>query len=281
MQLDFFGYAFGLAGSDNSTSFGPEHIKNSEFALTLSQKHNWQEIIKAEALNCNFAALESSLAKLQEALHKSSNKFCVFGGDHTSAVASVQAAKKKHKNLKLIWVDAHMDLHNYESSHSKNIHGMSLGILLGQSDSKIKSLHNPELTIKPNDICIFGARSFEPEEQELAKKLDLNITYMSEIHERGLEVCWQEVFKKIQLSDEDKLMFSIDLDAFDPSDAPAVTVPEPNGINAIEFCQALTNSKNTWQKNFIGNEIVEFSPKNDIEQKTEKLIFELLKAIYN
>lgn len=279
MIVEFYGYGFGIAGPDTSTESGPETIKNSSIMQELSFQHKWNEILKPRHELDKISALEDYNRRFMAQFANCHNKFCVFGGDHTSAISTVQATQLKHENIKLIWVDAHMDLHNLASSHSKNMHGMSLAVLLGESDAGLKKLEHIQ-NIKAHDICLFGSRSFESEEQARLNKLGVNVIYMNEITANGLEQSWLKAIEKVNLKQSDKLVLSIDLDAFDPMFAPAVTVPENNGINAENFIQTLKLSKNKWNKQFIGSEIVEFSPKNDISKTTEHLIRDLLNALY-
>jgi len=51
---------------------------------------------------------------------------------------------------------------------------------------------------------------------------------------------------------------TVDMDVFDPSIAPDTGLPEPSGWNFDEFCKNLNLLKN---KNLMGADIVEFSPK--------------------
>ncbi len=280
MVIDFFGYAFGMAGSDNSTALGPKTIKKSLATEKLKFKFRWNEIIDAKTNDAGFEPLKDYCQNFTKQIHSSNQKFCVFGGDHTSAIASVQAAQIQHGRVKLIWVDAHMDMHNLASSHSKNIHGMSLAVLLGHGDSYLKQLKQTSSYLQASDVCIFGVRSYEPEEKQLLEKLGVNIIYMQEISDNGLEKSLAKAFKLISISQDDKLMLSIDLDAFDPEFAPAVTVPEANGLDPDKFCAALESLKSTWQAQNIGCEIVEFSPKHDVQQKTEHLITKLLNSLF-
>jgi arginase len=57
----------------------------------------------------------------------------VVGGCHTQAIGSVSAASEAFKNLKVVWIDAHLDANTPQDSMSGNYHGMPLGILSGNS----------------------------------------------------------------------------------------------------------------------------------------------------
>lgn len=281
-MVNFFCYAYGMSGTDNSTAEGPEIIKKSTDAAKLDFEHRWHNICQPELTNHHdkIKDLSTYSQKFIQQMIDNSGKFCVFGGDHTSAIATIQAAQKLHGRIKILYVDAHMDLHNLETSHSQNIHGMSLAVLLGKADGKLKELKQISENINPSDICLFGVRSYEIEEKQLLEKLGINILYMDDIKAQGIEKSWQQAISSLNLTEGDNLVLSIDLDAFDPKEAPAVTVPEPNGLMPSDFLNCLQKTKTHWQPFVIGCEIVEFSPTNDQLKKTEKLIIEILNCLY-
>lgn len=71
---------------------------------------------------------------------------------------------------------------------------------------------------------------------------------------------------------------SIDIDALDPTDAPAVGTPEPNGISAQALCEALSLVKE--DSKLLGLEITEFNPHHNQAHKTEQWVAELITSVY-
>jgi arginase family enzyme len=53
----------------------------------------------------------------------------VMNGDHSQAVGSISAAKQTFLDAKVLWIDAHSDIHSITSSESKNMHGMPVSFL--------------------------------------------------------------------------------------------------------------------------------------------------------
>ncbi len=95
------------------------------------------------------------------------------GGDHSIAAATIPAIRKKHNNLKIIWVDAHPDAADpgQKTPHilnSQNYHGMPLGHLMGVSSaidlngdfSFIKT--SPSINF--SDVVLIGIRDIDPDE---------------------------------------------------------------------------------------------------------------------
>ena len=71
---------------------------------------------------------------------------------------------------------------------------------------------------------------------------------------------------------------TIDLDAFDPLDAPGVGCRESGGIRAAEFIPVI--EKLHQQAGFVGLEIAEYNPIVDQQAKTAQLIPALIEAVY-
>ena len=68
--------------------------------------------------------------ELYQTCHKL-NKPLLLGGDHSISSSSVLASLQKFKDLNVIWVDAHPDIHTYSSTASGNTHGTPLSICCG------------------------------------------------------------------------------------------------------------------------------------------------------
>jgi arginase len=71
---------------------------------------------------------------------------------------------------------------------------------------------------------------------------------------------------------------SIDLDAIDPKEAPAVGSPVPGGITKGELVAVLRQLRG--EPRLIGLEIAEYNPALDKEYLTAQLIGELLMSVF-
>jgi len=58
----------------------------------------------------------------------------VIGGDHSLAMGTWSGVNNAGRNFGLLWIDAHMDAHTYETTISNNPHGMPVAVLLGSGD---------------------------------------------------------------------------------------------------------------------------------------------------
>lgn len=280
-QIELIGYACGIGAGIHETSQGPNALKTSAFLKDLQDSLHWQATLTPksgleglEALD-NIAELTTELAQITATLVAEQKFFLTIGGDHTSAIGtwSGVAAATTPLSLGLLWIDAHMDSHTDKTTPSGNIHGMPLAALLGQGNKALTHILMTTPKLLPANVCIVGARSFEPEEQKLLESLKVRIFYMDEVNERGLDAVLKEAHHIIS----DNTAFygiSLDLDAIDPDEAPGVGTPEKNGIHKTALLEGLDQFVNDVK--MIGAEIVEFNPTRDIDQRTEKLIVELL-----
>jgi arginase len=205
-------------------------------------------------------------------------RFLVVGGDHSCAIGTwsgVADALRPSGALGLIWIDAHMDMHVPETSHSGAINGMPVAALLGHGASQLTSIARSGAAIDPRHLCLIGARSFEPEEVEFAQRHGVRVIDMPEVKRRGLKAVLAEAHA-IATRGTAGYGVSLDLDAFDPAEAPAVGTPAPGGIRAADFLapwRALTRAQAC-----VGIEIVEYNPGRDRAGCTAQLMRDLVLA---
>jgi arginase len=206
------------------------------------------------------------------------NRFLVVGGDHSCAVGTwsgVADALRPSGALGLIWIDAHMDMHVPETSHSGAINGMPVAALLGYGAPPLTSVAHSGAAIDPRHLCLIGARSFEPEEVAFAQRHGVRVIDMPEVQRRGIKAVLAEAHA-IAARGTAGYGVSLDLDAFDPVEAPGVGTPAPDGILAADFLAP-------WSELFkdpacVGIEIVEYNPAHDRDGRTARLMKDLVMA---
>jgi arginase len=284
--IHLLGYACGVASADPGTAEGPLVLQNSAYLAELSQRFDlrWEPLVKSlkghtETKLTATAAACSDLAKLTARVVREGLFFNVFGGDHSSAIGTwsgVANAKRDEGDIGLIWVDAHMDSHVPETSSTGNIHGMPVACLLGYGSKSLTEIMDSQPKLKPENLCLIGIRSYEPGEAALLKKLNVKVFFMDDINSRGLNAIMAEAIA-IVTKNTIGYGISIDIDSMDPEDAPGTGVAEANGIRADDLCAALTLLQN--DARLLGAEIVEFDPRRDRDQITEKLIPRIMEAI--
>ncbi len=286
-NLNLYGFASGVAANNTDCGLGPLYLYyHPEIFKDLPFTTEWKDLLMATSDHKGLEVLEelleisTLLAEDTSTAVKNHEHFCVLAGDHSSAIGTwsgVSHALQGADNLGLLWVDAHMDTHTPKTSPTQNIHGMPIAHLLGYGIPELYSILNKNPKIRPENLCLVGMRSFEEGEAELLKNLKVKIFMMDEIARRGIEVVMHEAIEYLQKRTP-KFGMTIDLDAFDPNDAPGVGCREPGGIDATQFLQTVRGiSQNP---KFIGLEITEYNPLLDIKAKTAYLIRDIIKAIF-
>ncbi|WP_051908561.1 arginase [Candidatus Odyssella acanthamoebae] len=195
----------------------------------------------------------------------------VLGGDHSIAIGTWSAMHQHYqKDFGLIWIDAHLDSHTPETSPSQARHGMPLAALIGQGDCELTSIGSAEPKLKPENLVIIGARSFEEGEQVLLEQLGVRVMYMDEVRQRGFRACFEEAVTMLTKNGQ-HFGISFDVDAFDPLIAPGTGAAEPNGLLETDVLFAMEGIFDHDQ--LLGFELVEFNPTLDIQDKTLNLIW--------
>lgn len=287
-SLALLGLASCWGAQNRHCDLGPLRLQQMHIEKTLQKAGvdaYWSNIIHASTSQTNdiYDMIAETCERLCNAVcehSRTKQAFTVYGGDHSCAIATwsgVWKARHHEGDIGLIWIDAHMDSHTPESSHSGAIHGMPLATLLGYGDKRLCQVGGASTKLKPENVCLIGVRSFENEEAALLKKLGVRIYHIDECKEKGLHQVIPEAVKLVSANTVG-YGISIDLDAVDPNDAPGVGSPEKGGLDAQELKAVLKNLPR--EKPLLGLEIAELNPSRDIDDKTANLAKEITKICY-
>jgi len=152
---------------------------------------------------------------------------------------------------------------------------MPLAVLLGHGPQALVDIAGSEPALRPQDVCVIGARDLDLGEVALVRELKIGVYPMSELDRRGTAVCVAEAMDRV-LADTDGVHLSFDLDGIDPQDAPGVGTPVPGGLTIREshlICEAAS-----WTRKLVGMEMVELNPTLDIRNKTGELAVWLIQS---
>ena len=183
----------------------------------------------------------------------------VLGGDHAIAVGSWRGlGRRSGRAPGLVWIDAHLDAHTPDTTHSGNVHGMPLAALLGEGDPTLAAIDGPPLD--PARVCVLGARAWEPEERHRLDRLGVRVIDIHEVRQRGLAACFAEAVD-IAAGGSAGFGLSLDLDALEPRALPAVSCPEAGGLDPWQLADALLMLRA--REDFVALEITEYRPDLD------------------
>ena len=286
-SLCLIGAACGLGAPGARCAEGPALLRARLASSTsLRRAFVWRAMLRASAKPNGDGFPPPGLVPFCRRLAKpvrecvaSGTRFIVLGGDHSCAIGTWNGARaglSRRGPLGLVWIDAHMDAHTPRTSPSGRVHGMPLACLLGFGDPALARLGaRNEPCLLPQHVCLIGVRSFEPDEQVLLARLDVRVYLMDEVRRRGLAAVMAEAVGRVQLG-TGGFGVTLDLDAVDPCEAPAVVTPAPNGIGSDELLSSLRAAAAS--PRFLGMEIAEFNPPMDSDERTAELVEKLVET---
>lgn len=161
------------------------------------------------------------------------------GGDCACDVAVIDYLRRRHHDLTVIWVDAHLDANTATTSPSGNFHGMPVAALMGSAPVELQAMLGPPLS----------ASRFAYVSAEVGDEGDWAFQ-----REKGLT--WLETG---QLPDG-PIHIHFDLDALNPAEFPHLAYPE--GRLSLEAGLAVVRAA-AGSGRLVGLTITEFAPADE------------------
>jgi len=158
----------------------------------------------------------------------------ILGGEHSLSAPPIAAAHGFFPDLTVVHIDAHGDLRDqYEGSK------------LSHASIERRVI---EMGIPLTEI---GIRSFSPEEADFMKtRPDVAIVWGHQLARGEAVIPWQRLSQHTYLT--------IDLDAIDPAEMPAVGTPEPGGLHWYQLLEMLREIFR--RTTVVGMDVVELCP---------------------
>ncbi len=197
----------------------------------------------------------------------------VLGGDHSIALGSITGVTRVHKDIGLLWIDAHGDFNTEETTPSGNIHGMILAALAGLGNSRLTSIGGWAPKLNTQTIVIVGARDLDTGERELLRTHGVHVFTMPDLDQRGMSDVMREALA-IAGQANDGIHLSLDMDALDPTYAPGVGTPVRGGLTYREAHLAMELIADS--DRLVAMDVVEVNPILDRENATALLAVELV-----
>jgi len=182
----------------------------------------------------------------------------LLGGEHSVTLGAVRA----FKDATVVSFDAHFDLRDEYLSNK-----LSHACVMRRSSEEVG----------PGNVIIIGARATYADEVDFVKKK--GIRYLSSLDIIRSDPQSAAAWAKQSLRGAKKVYVSIDIDVLDPSCAPGVGNPEPEGIGTtalLDIIDAVVDDR------VVGFDVVEVSPPYDngsTAAVASKLVFEICSMI--
>jgi len=201
-----------------------------------------------------------------------------LGGDHSMSAGTIsgvaQAARAKGHPLFVLWLDAHPDLNDLDTSTSGNLHGTPMAYLTGQPGCEA---YPPlPVALDPENICMMGLRSVDLPEVDRIRALRIDVHDMRALDETGVMAPLRAFLAKVEAAGG-MLHVSFDVDFLDPGIAPAVGTTVPGGATFREahlIMEALADSGLV-----TSLDLVELNPFLDERGRTASLLCDLTASL--
>lgn len=179
------------------------------------------------------AALEATGEAVREVLRRGQVPL-TLGGEHSLSAPVIAAMHEQYPDLTVVHIDAHGDLRDeYEGTPLSH----------ASIERRVVDMGIPLLEI--------GIRSFSPEEAEFMKtKPDVAIVWAYQMAKGTAAIPWELLGKHTYVT--------IDLDAFDPGEMPAVGTPEPGGLSWYQVLDLFREI--CLRTKIVGMDVVELCP---------------------
>ncbi len=157
-----------------------------------------------------------------------------LGGEHSLSAPPIAAVRDFYPDLTVVHIDAHGDLRNeYEGTPLSH----------ASIERRVVDMGIPLLEV--------GIRSFSPEEAEFMKtKPNVAIVWGYQLAKGTANIPWERLSKHTYVT--------IDLDAIDPSEMPAVGTPEPGGLHWYQLLDLFHDICR--RTTIVGMDVVELCP---------------------
>lgn len=177
------------------------------------------------------------LSEAVRAVKEDGHTAVILGGDHSLAIGSIHGHLAAVGELSIVWVDAHADINTPLTSYTGNIHGQPVSYLLHELHSKIPVLPNfswLKPCVSARDVVYIGLRDVDPAEHYILKMLGVKMFSMSEVDQFGVARVMEETCDYLCARGKKPIHLSYDIDAIDPSVAPATGTPVVGGLTYRE-----------------------------------------------
>ena len=179
------------------------------------------------------AALKATGEAVREVLQRGQLPL-ILGGEHSLSAPPIGVVREFYPDLTVVHIDAHGDLRDeYEGTPLSH----------ASIERRVVDMGIP--------LTEIGIRSFSPEEAEFMKtKPDVAVVWAYQMAKGRARIPWERLSEHTYLT--------IDLDAIDPSEMPAVGTPEPGGLHWYELLDLVRELFR--HTTVVGMDVVELCP---------------------
>lgn len=216
----------------------------------------------------------------------------VIGGDHSMSIGSINAALEKFgDDLVVLWIDAHADVNSPKTSPSGNLHGCSLGAVVGREgadsrDNRIAWKRIQEEVcdskfLSADRLAWIGLREVDPGEAEfIVAHPGCFFQTMQDIDHDGISGAGDAFESWLATKPGAKLWISFDVDVMDPILAPGTGTIVRGGLTYRESHYLAERLCEIAGDRIVGLDVVEVNPLKDRENSTARIAVEWVASLF-
>ncbi|KAJ3043832.1 Arginase, catabolizes arginine to ornithine and urea, partial [Rhizophlyctis rosea] len=190
------------------------------------------------------SAVTQSVSKSVREICERGHLALTLGGDHSLAMGTISGSTSVYENVGVIWVDAHADINTPETTPSGNLHGCPVSFLMGLPSTSVPPFNTWLKPCLPTSRIVFiGLRDVDAGEKKLLKQHNIKAYSMSDVDKHGIGNIMEMALD--YLGRECPLHLSFDVDALDPTVAPATGTPVRGGLTFREghyICESVAET---------------------------------------
>jgi len=288
--IDIIGVQMDLGALKRGVSMGPLAIRHAELCEKLTGMGlSWRD--KGDIIPINGGASTNQLKNYEQIAEANGRLYAqccesleegafpvILGGDHSVAGGSVPAVAKTCSDAGLdaglIWIDAHGDFNDDQSTNSGNMHGMPFSAVCGRGPDKIAP--HAESFIDPKRAALVGARDIDARERLRLKEAGVKVFTIHDIDRMGMPLVISKAIE-IAAAGGGGFHVSFDMDAVTPEAAPGVGTPVHSGLTVREAFLAMEMLYQSGKA--IALDMVEVNPILDERNRTGILACELILSL--
>lgn len=289
-KISVIGVPMGLGAGRRGVELGPAALRHAEVIEHLQamdlEVEDRGDIDVPRKLSANthpmkhrpeVLAVNKALAEEVRKIKEEGNFPLILGGDHSLAIGSIAGVAKDEVRIGVVWVDAHGDFNDIQSSPSGNIHGMPLAISCGIGDEEFVNIGGYTNKVDPKRVVVLAARDLDAGEVALLKKHGVKVYTMEDIDLLGIRVVMQDVVEYLK-ENCDCIHLSYDIDSVDPSLAPGTGTAVLGGLT---YREAHFIMESLYESGLVESlDMVEVNPLLDDKNKTAELAVNLLESAF-
>ena len=230
---------------------------------TSEKLRNYEQVIDA-----NKKLYEAALAS-----HEAGAFPVVLGGDHSIAAGSISATAKHYKKIGVIWVDAHGDWNNDESSETGNMHGMPFSAVCGAGPNCMVDYGQDPVFVDTKNCVQIAGRDIDPLERKRMKEHGVTVFSIADVDRMGMPKVIEEAIR-IASEGTEGIHVSFDVDAITPESAPGTGTVVHSGLTLREAFYLVETLHESGK--VLALDMVEVNPMLDVKNQTGVIASELI-----